>query len=78
MSRHQRRPRPRRANTRREPVPAALARAVRCPDCLSSAVIVQTGPRRYETDVYHDPDCPWLAGLERAQAADRAARKDEP
>ena len=73
MNRHQRR-----ANTRREPLPAALARALRCPDCRSTAVIIQTAPRCYESDIYHGASCPWLAQLERAQAADRAARQDEP
>jgi hypothetical protein len=70
MNRHERR-----ANNRRDPSAAALASALRCPDCHSHAVIVQVASRRYESDIFHAPTCPWLAQLERALAADRAARE---
>jgi hypothetical protein len=50
--------------TGEEHLPPGAAAALRCPDCLSDAEVVEALPGVWVANVYHDPTCPTLAAIE--------------
>jgi hypothetical protein len=58
--------------------PTAGRVVVTCPVCGASATALEASRRHMTTMLEHEPDCEWLANVERLATINRKDAHDEP